>query len=218
MPSPAPTACSPGAAIAAARSSQGRAGRARGRARRACATSALLDPRKADPDLADEMVRKDLGLVRPDEVSFRSKTTVRPDWLIADATALPFGRCRSYSAPANEYDWRGQWRKPPAKHRAPAARRPATPNRERPAEPQALQGDQGRAARLLQADAPHPPLRGAGRAALRPRPDRRLLPPLHRPGSGRRRPAVGDEGRHATASSPAIATMATCWPMASTPR
>ena len=30
--------------------------------------SALLDPRKADPDLADEMVRRDLGLVRPDEV------------------------------------------------------------------------------------------------------------------------------------------------------
>jgi len=30
--------------------------------------SALLDPRKADPDLADEMVRQDLGLVRPDEV------------------------------------------------------------------------------------------------------------------------------------------------------
>ena len=30
--------------------------------------SALLDPRRADPDLADEMVRKDLGLVRTDEV------------------------------------------------------------------------------------------------------------------------------------------------------
>ncbi len=30
--------------------------------------SALLDPRKADPDLADEMVRKDLGMVRSDEV------------------------------------------------------------------------------------------------------------------------------------------------------
>ncbi len=30
--------------------------------------SALLDPRNADPDIADEMVRKDLGLVRPDEV------------------------------------------------------------------------------------------------------------------------------------------------------
>ena len=30
--------------------------------------SALLDPRKADPDLADEMVRKDLGLIRSDEV------------------------------------------------------------------------------------------------------------------------------------------------------
>jgi cell division protein FtsB len=28
----------------------------------------LLDPRKADPDLADEMIRRDLGLVRPDEV------------------------------------------------------------------------------------------------------------------------------------------------------
>ena len=30
--------------------------------------SALLDPRKADPDLAEEMVRKDLGMVRSDEV------------------------------------------------------------------------------------------------------------------------------------------------------
>ena len=30
--------------------------------------SALLDPRKADPDLAEEMVRKDLGMVRADEV------------------------------------------------------------------------------------------------------------------------------------------------------
>jgi cell division protein FtsB len=30
--------------------------------------SALLDPKKADPDMADELVRKDLGLVRQDEV------------------------------------------------------------------------------------------------------------------------------------------------------
>ncbi len=30
--------------------------------------SALLDPRKADPDMADELVRRDLGLVRADEV------------------------------------------------------------------------------------------------------------------------------------------------------
>ena len=30
--------------------------------------SALLDPRKADPDMADELVRKDLGLVRSDEI------------------------------------------------------------------------------------------------------------------------------------------------------
>jgi cell division protein FtsB len=28
----------------------------------------LLDPRQADPDLADEMIRSELGLVRPDEV------------------------------------------------------------------------------------------------------------------------------------------------------
>lgn len=30
--------------------------------------SRLLDPDKADPDIADELVRRDLGLVRPDEV------------------------------------------------------------------------------------------------------------------------------------------------------
>ena len=30
--------------------------------------SRLLDPDKADPDMADELVRKDLGLVRRDEV------------------------------------------------------------------------------------------------------------------------------------------------------
>jgi cell division protein FtsB len=30
--------------------------------------SVLLDPQKADPDMADELVRRDLGLVRPDEV------------------------------------------------------------------------------------------------------------------------------------------------------
>ena len=30
--------------------------------------SKLLDPNKADPDMADELVRKNLGLVRPDEV------------------------------------------------------------------------------------------------------------------------------------------------------
>ena len=28
----------------------------------------LLDPKRADPDLADELVRRELGLVRPDEV------------------------------------------------------------------------------------------------------------------------------------------------------
>jgi cell division protein FtsB len=28
----------------------------------------LLDPKKADPDMADELVSRELGLVRPDEV------------------------------------------------------------------------------------------------------------------------------------------------------
>ena len=28
----------------------------------------LLDPNKADPDMADELVRRKLGLIRPDEV------------------------------------------------------------------------------------------------------------------------------------------------------
>ena len=30
--------------------------------------SALLDPNKADPDLGEELIRRDLGLVRTDEV------------------------------------------------------------------------------------------------------------------------------------------------------
>jgi cell division protein FtsB len=30
--------------------------------------SKLIDPSTADPDMAEELVRKDLGLVRPDEV------------------------------------------------------------------------------------------------------------------------------------------------------
>ena len=53
---------------------------------------------------------------------------------------------------------------------------------------------QGRAARLLPRDAADPPLRGEGGPALRHGPDRRLLPPLHRPGSGRRRPRGDDRG------------------------
>ncbi len=28
----------------------------------------LLDPRKVDPDMADELVRKELGVTHPDEV------------------------------------------------------------------------------------------------------------------------------------------------------
>ena len=32
----------------------------------------LLDPRHADPDLAEELVRSQMGLVRPDEVIIRT--------------------------------------------------------------------------------------------------------------------------------------------------
>jgi len=38
----------------------------------------LLDPRSADPDLVDEMVRRDLGAVRPDEVVIRLDQQPRP--------------------------------------------------------------------------------------------------------------------------------------------
>ena len=50
---------------------------------------------------------------------------------------------------------------------------------------------QGRAAALLSRDAADPPLRGARGPALRHGADRRLLPPLHRPGSHRGRRAGG---------------------------
>ena len=57
-----------------------------------------------------------------------------------------------------------------------------------------------RRAQGLPRHAADPPLRGAGGPALRHGPDRRLLPPLHRPGSHRRRHAValkpGRPGHH----------------------
>ena len=38
----------------------------------------LLDPRGADPDLVDELIRRDLGLMRPDEVSIPLEGTAPP--------------------------------------------------------------------------------------------------------------------------------------------
>jgi cell division protein FtsB len=38
----------------------------------------LLNPQSADPDLVDEMVRRDLGAVRPDEVVIRLDQQPRP--------------------------------------------------------------------------------------------------------------------------------------------
>ena len=57
-----------GAAITAPQGTEDRARPARAGAGAASPPFGLLDPRKADPDMADELVRKDLGLVRPDEV------------------------------------------------------------------------------------------------------------------------------------------------------
>jgi cell division protein FtsB len=37
----------------------------------------LLDPRRTDPDLAEELVRRELGLIRPDEVVIPIPTDVR---------------------------------------------------------------------------------------------------------------------------------------------
>ena len=54
---------------------------------------------------------------------------------------------------------------------------------------------QGRTSALLPRDAADPPLRGEGGPALRHGADRRLLPPLHRPGGGRRRPRGDGQGR-----------------------
>ena len=70
MRSPARTESSPGAAIIArfcrrqAELAQTRAAR-----RRSSSTAPTCSIRgSADPDMADELVRKELGLVRPDEV------------------------------------------------------------------------------------------------------------------------------------------------------
>ena len=41
--------------------------------------SELLDPRRADPDLAEELVRRDLGLVRPDEVIIEIEDSQAPE-------------------------------------------------------------------------------------------------------------------------------------------
>ena len=69
MPLPAPTGCSPGAAITATCRSAAPSWPAWKASATGCKhRSVLLDPRKADPDLGEEMIRKDLGLIRPDEV------------------------------------------------------------------------------------------------------------------------------------------------------
>jgi cell division protein FtsB len=39
----------------------------------------LLDPRRADPDLAEELVRREHGLVRPDEVIIEIEDTASPE-------------------------------------------------------------------------------------------------------------------------------------------
>jgi hypothetical protein len=70
------------------------------------------------------------------------------------------------------------------------ARAPGAPRQ--PAAPRAP-----RSRPLLPRDAADPPLRGEGRPAVRHGPDRRLLPPLYRPGSGVRAVGIQHGGRSA---------------------
>jgi cell division protein FtsB len=39
--------------------------------------SSLLDPRHADPDLVEELTRRELGLVRPDEIIIENRPATR---------------------------------------------------------------------------------------------------------------------------------------------
>ena len=77
---------------------------------------------------------------------------------------------------------------------APVARHGNKADRRTGARRQDAAPHQGAGARGLRDDAPHPPLRGARRPDVRHGPDRRILPPLYRPGSRRRRHADGDRG------------------------
>ena len=49
--------------------------------------SQLLDPRRADPDLAEELVRRELGLVRPDEVIIEIEEPAAPSSAPAETGA-----------------------------------------------------------------------------------------------------------------------------------
>ena len=104
-----------------------------------------------------------------------------------------------------------------AKPKAAAEAAPSIPNRERPARAQALQGDQGRAARILRQmllirrfEERAGQLYGLG-----------LIGGFCHLYIGQEAVAVGLQSAMTaarTASSPAIATMATCSPTASIPR
>ena len=80
--------------------------------------------------------------------------------------------------------------KPAAQPAAPGAAEADARRRRRPCPNSARSRNSG-----LPRHAADPPVRGEGRPDVRHGPDRRLLPPLYRPGSGRRRHADGAQGR-----------------------
>ena len=142
-----------------------RARPARSRARPARASRPTCSIRaSADPDLADEMVRRELGLVRPDEVIIplddRRRRPPPPPRRAARAVRVrPLGgamlRAPAFAAiePQPSTDERagtsGQGSIAEARRRkAERPRRPPTPNRERPPEPKRYKASQGRAARI----------------------------------------------------------------------
>ena len=186
------------------------------RGARATECALLPDPRHGRPGCCDER-RKRARRRRSRRDSSSCSTNVTPPSgcasavrQLVDCRLISACRNRSFSALrrrsisrkdqdayAGKTSAFGRRRSTAAVAKAPSE----TPNRDRHgrsiakrAEPRRsrYEATQGRAAAALSRDAADPPLRGEGRPALRHGPDRRLLPPLYRPGSRRGRHADGD--------------------------
>ena len=150
-----------------------------------CACSA-----RRDPDIVEELASEILGFAGP----ATRRCDPAPERAVRDG-ACAAGRVAHHSsgnatvAPAglaNAFPVRfcAQFPLPAAKVERPDMVRPNGQQKVPPVQPRA-------GAERLSRDAADPPLRGEGRPTLRHGPDRRLLPPLHRPGGRGRRHADG---------------------------
>ena len=203
-------------------------GAGQGRARRpGSIASQLLRPNAVDPDLLEERARAQLDYMPsarsdPDaqaradgRVSLRDAPAEqlrqsRHDFrfirqsicaggrnagrsrasAVAPICAIGWCRQRVYGSPEDDHGRRQE----EAQQRPP----PDAAGQDRAAEDRRIQ--QGAGAQGLSRHAADPPLRGEGGADVRHGPDRRLLPPLHRPGSRGGRHAddaqAGRRGHH----------------------